>query len=926
MSQRPTPEQSARIAAIVDEAIELPASERRGRVEQLCGGDRALQQLVFDVLAHDGADDTPFRAAVHAEIDAAARTLHTGAGQRIGPYRVEREIGSGGMGTVFLAARDDREFEHRVAIKVVRGLFGSEGLRRFRAERQILASLVHPHIARLFDGGTTEQGVPYFVMEYVNGAPIDDYCRTKRLSVRDRLGLFLDVCEAVIHAHRRLVVHRDLKPSNILVTTEGVPKLLDFGVAKLLEEDGAAQATMTQGPLFTPEYASPEQVRGDAITTATDVYSLGVLLHELVTDRRLVQLQTRRADEIERVVCEQLPPKPSSVSPWRREVAGDLDTIVLAALEKEPGRRYASVEALAADIHRFLRREPIAVRPASVGYRARRFASRHRWGVAVAALSAMMIAAWMVTLDVERRRAARERDTALEVTRFLVDLFASTDPSETRSATISAREIIDRGAARMPELNDRPAIQARLMDAIGRVYRSLGVNDRAETLLTEARRLHERVEGFDAADTASTIIELGEVHREQGKLDTAEALTREALAIRERQLGPVHADIAQARNNLALILRARGALDEAERLFTDAVAMWRKTLGPRHPQVAVGLSNLVLVLRDRARYAEAERLAREILDIRRQALGTVHPQLANSLMSLGQILDFSGRDREAEPLIREALEMRQKIYGNDHPIVDSSLNNLASVRQDMGDLAGAEPLYRTVLASNQRRLGRHTETAVTMNNLASLLEERGEYAEAEALLREALAIRREGLGPKHSAVARGIHNLARVLWLRGKHAAAEPLVEEALALRREVLGASHTDTAASMALLGMVRASRGDVARGEELVREALDLQRAALRAEHPTIIATEFSLATLLIDAGRATEAEPLLRRIAALRAKTLPATHWLRAHTDATLGRVLVAAGQEAEGQALMTAAHKQLAGILPAADPRVRSAQPQ
>jgi tetratricopeptide (TPR) repeat protein len=885
-------ERAAQVSSVLDQVIECPPDERTARLDELCAGDAALRQMVESVLGHDVPDETPFRAAIGAALEVAANTVVADAnGQRLGPYRIVQEIGRGGMGAVYLAVRDDQEFDQQVALKVVRGLLASDSVRRFRAERQILATLAHPNIGRLLDGGTTPDGVPYFVMEHVDGVPIDRYCQAQRLPLRERLRLFLKVCDAVAYAHGRLVVHRDLKPTNILVTQGGEPKLLDFGIATLMEtgDDAGGQSvasplTGAMAHLLTPEYASPEQIRGERVTTASDVYSLGVLLYELLADARPYQFQNRRADEMARVVCEVLPERPS-VRSGRRELDGDLDTIVLAALEKDPARRLSSVDALAQEIRRHLAGEPILSRPSTPWYRAGRFVRRHRIGVAAAASIVALLAGWGVTVSIQARRIAQERDTAKEVTAFLVDLFASSDPFEARSAGLTARALVDKGAARLPELRDRPAIHAQLLEAVGKVYRSLGESGRASELLGEAMTIGERL-GVSGPATATTLNELAEALRENGRFEDAEPLYRRALAIREQAFGPRSVEAAHSQNNLGLLLRARGQNDEAAAKFADAVAIWKQALGPRHPQVAVGLSNQSLMARDLGKFADAERLVREALEIRVAALGEVHPQTANSLMALGQTLNLAGRNREAEAPMARALEIRRKIYGANNSIVDASIGNLASLRQDLGDLDGAEALYREAL-SNQRRLGRHLDVAVTANNLASLLEERRSYAEAETLFRESLSIREERYGAKHAAVARATHNLARLLMAAGKLAEAEPLARDALSLRRELLGEKHFETGASMVLVAKGRAAHGERAAAEQMMRDALALTQSAVPAGHPAVIAAQYELGRLLLDAGRRAESEPFLRQAAESRATRLPEGHWLRVETDAALAR---------------------------------------
>ena len=456
---------------------------------------------------------------------------------RIGPYRIVSAIGQGGMGAVYLAERADGAFDQRVAIKVVRGLLDQDRVRRFRAERRILASLQHPNIARLVDGGTTEDGCPYLVMEYVEGQAIDVYAEQHGLGLDERLALFITVCQAGGHAHRHLIVHRDIKPSNIIVTAEGTPKLLDFGIAKLLDTDDPelSARTMTGMYMLTPDYAAPEQVRGEAVTTATDVYALGVLLFQLVTSQRPHTFRTLTAQEIERVVCDTEAPRPSTI---RAGLHDDLDIVVGTALNKDIQRRYASVEALAEDLGRFLDGRPIHARPATWRYRAGRFVTRHRWEVGVAALFVAMLVAFSILVSLQAARLARERDTAQqerdaaeEVSSFLVSLFELNDPSRSRGETVTARELLDRGAMQVESgLASQPVAQARLMDTMGRVYRQLGLLGPATALLEKAlARREAAVEGF-SDEVADTLAELGEVWRENGEYAQAERLHRRALA------------------------------------------------------------------------------------------------------------------------------------------------------------------------------------------------------------------------------------------------------------------------------------------------------------------------------------------------------------------------------------------------------------
>jgi serine/threonine-protein kinase len=882
-----TPERWERVQSVWNAVSGVRGTDRDARLEELCAEDIELKRLIRSMLEAD-ADERPFADAVSDAIAGAADAAHAPEGRKVGRYRLLSEIGSGGMGTVYAAERDD-EFHQRVAIKIVRGLLDPDRLRRFRAERQILASLEHPHIARLLDGGTTDEGFPYIVMEYVDGVPLDEYVRSHALEVRARLALFLDIASAVSYAHRQLVVHRDIKPANIIVTADGTAKLLDFGIAKLLSEDEgfAPVRTITGLRLLTPEYAAPEQVRGGAITTTTDVYGLGVLLYEVLTAQRPHQFSTLTPQEIEHVVCDEDPRKPSALV---ATLDPDLDVIVMTALQKEPTMRYASVDAFAADVRRFLEGRPIEARPATWRYRGRRFALRHAVGVVVTTLFATFIFVSAVVMMVQARRIARERDTAEQVSRFLIEIFQVSDPGQARGNSVTARELLDRGAERITsELEGEPIVQARLMDTIGSVYGALGLSDRAGEIYERSLAVHERASGRRDPETARAIAGLADTLRERAQYDKAETLQREVLDIRRETLGAMHPDVAASLNALGLTLTARAKYDEAEKLLRESAAMTRATLGPQHLQVAIVLNNLGQLLRRRASYDESEQVLREALEIRRRSLAAPHPLLANSVMQLGQVLADRGRFDEAEPLMRESLAMRERVLGADHQVVGISSNNLASLLQDKGDYAAAEPLYRRALAIGVKSQGpRHPETAVTMNNLATLLGEMGRPADAEPLLRQALAIRREALGDKHPAVARGMHNLARVLLAEGKVDEAETLERASLPIRRAALGDRHYEVGVHLTLLAAIDAAQRRPAEADATYKEGIGILRERLAKDHPVLARGLYEYAKFLADAGRIDEARPIAEEAAAIRRVKLPAAHPDRIAADALVLRM--------------------------------------
>ena len=573
------------------------------------------------------------------------------------------------MGTVHLAERDGA-YTQQVAIKTVRAFAGGGALQRFAEERRILATLQHPGIAHLLDAGTTSEGLPYLAMELVDGVPIDRYCEERALPLSQRIALVIRVCEAVSYAHRRLVLHRDLKPSNILVTAGGTPKLLDFGIATLADGGGAPASSH-----LTLEYASPEQQRGGAMTTATDVYSLGVVLFELSTGRRPVDERAAASEE----------PR------------GDLGTVVRTALRHEPGQRYASVDQFAADLRRCLDGRPIAARPATWTYVARRFVRRNRTGVAASLVFAVTVAGFVLALGWSSARARHERDAAERVTSMLIEIFSGSDPRTPRGETMTVRALLDRGAASVRrDLVEQPDVQARLLDAVGSIYSGLGLPARTASIAHGAPAGWSGAGVADSPPAARALGRLAESLRARGQLAAAESIARRALDMNRRIFGSRNPQAGDALNTLASIVYQRGRRDEAERLFIDVTDTFRDALGPKHPMVATGLQNLAMIRRDRGDLADAERLLREALAIRRWILGQT--ALDNETL-LADIVAREGRLDEAEALLRDAVAVMRR---SDHPRVDVPLTRLADLVRTRGRTAEADALAEQARAAAAR--------------------------------------------------------------------------------------------------------------------------------------------------------------------------------------------------------------------------------
>ncbi len=790
------PERWRRVEELFLTVADRPAAEREAYLTRVCGGDEELRYEVLSLLARDTIEDFIEKPIAGVAISLDPEPDDDAAGKRIGPYRLTRLVGRGGMGAVYEAVRDDAQFQQQVAIKLIKGGMDSAFVReRFLRERQILASLDHPHIARLLDGGATADGQPYFVMEFVAGEPIIEYCRRRELSLNDKLKLFRDVCSAVQHAHQKLVVHRDLKPSNILVTADGTPKLLDFGIAKLLASDPGEAITRTETAvrLMTPDYASPEQVRGGPITTATDVYALGAVLYELLTTRRPHQFATYSPLEIERAICDTEAPRPSEAAREQtdtsaklaRQLTGDLDNIVLMALRKEPARRYQSVEQFSEDIRRYLTGLPVVARKDTFRYRAGKFARRHKAGVVILALLVaftVALAALAVRLARERDRANQAAATAQAVEQSLVAVFEFADPGKSRGNAITAKELLDQGAEKvLRDLKDQPAVQAKLMDTIGGLYQSIGVYDRAQSLLEEALKLRRQTLGAEHADVAASLHHLADLAYGKGDFAGSEALFREALQLRQKLLGAEQPDVADSMNSLGVALLTLGNSAEAEPLLRGALELRRKLLGPEHKDVAVSLHGLGRLLSSQGKFAEAAEAYGQALALHRKLYGAEHPLVADSLNSRAAMLHEQGDYNGAEASFREALALQQKLLGAEHPENAAVMANLASVLQDNREYEEAEQLYRQALELRRKLFGEnHPNLTITMNNLASLLRDKGDLAGAEVLYRQSLALRRKLFGETHFETATAIGNLGGVYFDKGQYGEALRLYQQAL--------------------------------------------------------------------------------------------------------------------------------------------------
>ena len=891
--------QWGKIGALFEAALQQSPDERGSWLRANCDDPQRRAAVERLLAAHErtgGILDAPLVPPPDAPAEAAPGA---DAGRRIGPYRTVRLLEHGGMGSVYLAERADGQFTQQVALKLLRTGFDADDRRqRFLAERQILATLNHPNIARLLDGGVTGSGQPFFVMEYVDGQPFNQYCHAHRCSIRERLELFLTVCEAVQYAHRNLIVHRDLKPSNILIADDGTVKLLDFGIAKLLDPEAlpvhSAPRTQTGLLPMTPAYASPEQVRGEALTTASDVYQLGVVCYALLTGRRPYRLRGRTPSEVEHIICEQEPPRPSTVvtrgagegdgdapSPvpvstaretdparLQRTLQGDLDAIVMKALRKEPERRYASAEQLAEDLERHLAGHPVAAHPDSWAYRARKFARRHRGGVTMAAAFFVLLVGYALTVTWQAHRvqdalaqARLEADKSEQVTDFMMGLFEANDPGKALGDTVTARKLLARGVEQAEALDEQPAVQAQMFDVVGQVYRRLGQYDEALPLLRRALALRREHLGASHQAVAASLSHVALLLQRRGDYAPADSLLHEALAIRRALWGTAHPKVARTLHDLAFLHQRMGHYERADSLYRQALALRRRLLEAPHVSIAENLNNLGLLLKDQGAYEEAESLLREALAMNRRLQGGEHPDVASNLNNLGNVLRLRGRPEEAETLLREALALRHALYGDEHPRVATTMNNLALVLKQQGAYTDAEALYHKVLALDRKLLGEaHPYVASDLNNLATLLLAQDRYREAEPRLRAALAMRRDRWPEGHPNVALSLNNLATLYRETGRLERAEQLYREALAMNRQLLPAGHPRIETTLRNQARVLYERGAYARAAPVFREALTLRRNRLPHEHPKRVRLQSEYGACLLALERYADAEALL------------------------------------------------------------------
>jgi eukaryotic-like serine/threonine-protein kinase len=824
-----------KVQSLFHEAADLPAAQRRDFLETQCGDDLGLVNEVLVLLEEDAHGESLLDgdvAEVASQIfsDSSSTPLPF---KEFGPYRIKQALGEGGMGVVYLAERED--LGNEVAIKILRDAWVSPARReRFNAEQRTLAQLNHPSIARLYDADTSPDGTPFFVMEFVEGVPLTDFCKTQKCSIPERLRLFRAVCEAVLYAHQHAVIHRDLKPSNILVKADGGIRLLDFGIAKHLENLGElVDQTITGLRMMTPAYAAPEQIRGEQVGIQSDVYSLGVVLYELLAGCLPFDLTKCTPSQAEKVLTEQEAEKPSeaaektvastaatgSAVTATRTAWADLDVLCLTAMHKDPQRRYQSVEALIRDVNHYLDGEPLEARPDTWHYTLHKFARRH-WRLVSAAATVFVLLVglvifYTVRLTKARNAALMQAARTQRIQRFMLNLFQGGDPAAGPADDLRVVTLLDRGVQEARSLDAEPAVQAELYETLGGIYQKLGKLEQADTLMESALAKREALYGPDSTETAKGLLALGSLRDAEARYSDAERLIRQALDRDRRHLPANDPAVAKAMLALGGVLDNRGAYDQAiaildqtvqlysapgsepvdladslyelanahfyaghyeksEEINERALAMYKQIYGERHPRVAEILINLGAIQLDTGHYAAAEQYDRQALDIVQAWYGKDNPETATDLTILARSLVYQQRFAEASDLLQQSLAIKERTFGKVHPSVASTLNELGSVALQQGKYDAAEQYFERMADIYRTEYGeQHYLYATALSNLASVYTAQQQWPRAEKLYRQAIPIYIQSQSPTHINTGIARIKLGRTLLRQHRYADAE---------------------------------------------------------------------------------------------------------------------------------------------------------
>lgn len=862
----------AEIQNFFDELVNLNPEDREKQLQKLSTTFNELKSEVAALLkAHDRSPSLLEKPAFYLENEPFKEIDYSG--QTIGAYRIVRQIGSGGMGMVFLAERSDGQYEKQVALKLIRrGLDSRELVQRFLNERQALASLNHPGIARFLEGSLTNAGLPYIVMEYVEGVPITEYCKGKKLNINQRLQLFRKVCAAVEHLHQNLIVHRDLKPANILVTPEGNPVLLDFGIVKLLNTQlSTTSETLTQAGmwLMTPEYASPEQVCGKTITVTSDVYSLGVLLYELLTGVRPHRFKSRLPQEIEHVICEVEPMLPSTAAKSEapenltRRLKGDLNAIMLKALRKEPTQRYLSVQNFSDDISRNLQGTPVAAQKNTVLYRSKKYVRRNWIGLSIAGTFLLLIGLFVFSTSRQATRVARERDKAEQVSTFLIDLFEISTPEKALGDTISARQILDQGAKKIRrELSTQPEVQATMMAVIGQVYRKLGIYDTSDSLLSQSLLIRKKTYQAPHSEIADGLFEYALFKLQTGKYRKADSLAQLAHEMYLDIFGKKHIKVADCIELNGLINSNSKDLNLGIELLNKALQMKIEILGRNRIEIAETYQSLGYTYMARSQPQLAEDAFRAGFKISSGLLNENDPFNLNFLQAIAYAANHGGRPDEAENIMRQVIPQKKAIYGENHIAVGTAMSVLSAAYYQQNKYAASESLDYKILEIDTKIYGReHPATMIILNNIAAKLNLQNRFQESARIYEEIIRGTRKKFSKQHPRLFHYLSNLTLAYLCSDQINLAKQECKELLELKPIIIEQEPSRVGYFNSLYSQVLLSDAKYKEAERTILEGIELyQKVYKNPEHLVYQDARSILGECLTAQGRYAEAESLL------------------------------------------------------------------
>ncbi|GAB4171176.1 MAG: hypothetical protein Kow0020_05780 [Wenzhouxiangellaceae bacterium] len=862
MNEQPTSDQHRDptwqlVEVLFDEIISLPAADRAERLKRVAREKPAAYRELLNLLAADqrtaGVLDVPLGIAARRLLtgDATdAPSLLLATGTRIGAYEVERKLGEGGMGVVYLAHRADGAYEQQVALKVLRGDLPEWFADRFKRERKILARLQHPGIARLIDAGNTPDGMLYFVMDYVDGRPLTDWVHSQCPSIKARLALFLEVLDTVQFAHRNLVIHCDLKPGNILVDRDGRARLLDFGIARLLAEPANDEQPSGAAFALTPQYAAPELLWGEAPTVASEVYSLGAILYELLSGQKPRTGRTNPTTVLDFVLADVVPLDRLQNLNQRqqRELHGDLSAIVHKAMQPDPTHRYPTVDAFAEDIRRHLAHLPVNARQAGRFYRARKFLRRHRFGVAAASLIVLVTTVGFVTTAWQSHWRAIEAHKAEEVKKFALNLFSGMDPARALGQEITARQLVEEGAARIEhEFADQPEVRAEIMTFLADLFDKLGEQQRALELIEKAVATLSLSAPKPLADALQV---RGRIRISSNQIDEGSADINRALELHTRYRNVLAA--AEDHDQLAIAAQQRGDMDTARQHAETALELRLATLGTDNDETASSYNNLGVIARNTGDLESAERFHKTALEIRRKVLPAIHPSTALSLNNLGALMLSQGRYQDAEHYFHEALDQHIALYGEDHPLTVTARNNIGVAELRRGRFKQARTQLDRVLDYWRETAGiDHPNALVTRFNLAAVAAGLGDFTAAEQEWKRLLDIWREQFGDDHYATAAAEFALGNIALELGRLNEAENWMTASLEHRRAAFGESHPYVAESMRGLAQLALARGDSESAGQWLANAIEIQHNTLPETHPSNALAKLIHGRLLVDQG---------------------------------------------------------------------------